>query len=95
VHEPEAAARAAAAVGPIARVEAVQGFVGNQTFRLRTAAGQTFYLKSGDAIEAEAHACELARSVGVPAPRNCWRATGSSELPHSTGRCRSTGCCGR
>ncbi len=67
--EAQAAARAAAVVGPIAGVESVQGFVGNQTFRLHTAAGETFYLKSGDAMEAEARACDLARSVGVPAPR--------------------------
>lgn len=69
MNEADAAARAAEAVGPIARVESVQGFVGNQTFRVRTAAGETFYLKSGNAVEAEARACELARSVGVPAPR--------------------------
>jgi aminoglycoside phosphotransferase len=67
--EADAAARTAEAIGPIARVEAVQGFVGNQTFRLHTAAGETVYLKSGDTVEAEARACSLARSVGLPAPQ--------------------------
>jgi aminoglycoside phosphotransferase len=55
-------------VGPITRVEPVNGFVGNQTFRLHTGAGQTVYLKSGDTVEAEARACFLAQSVDVPAP---------------------------
>jgi aminoglycoside phosphotransferase len=64
----DARALAGAVVGPIARVEPVNGFVGNQTFRLHTAAGTTVYLKSGDTVEAEARACSLARSVGVPAP---------------------------
>jgi aminoglycoside phosphotransferase (APT) family kinase protein len=65
----DAHALAAAVVGPIARVESVQGFAGNQTFRLHTVAGETVYLKSGDTVEAEARACDLARSVGVPAPQ--------------------------
>ncbi|WP_460661956.1 phosphotransferase family protein [Kribbella swartbergensis] len=64
----EAAVLASGVVGPIAGVESVQGFVGNQTFRLSTEAGETVYLKSGDTVEAEAGACTLARSVGVPAP---------------------------
>jgi len=65
----DARALAAAVVGPIAEVESVQGFAGNQTFRLQTVSGETVYLKSGDTVEAEARACELARSVGVPAPQ--------------------------
>ncbi len=60
---------AAAVVGPIARVESVQGFAGNQTFRLHTVSGDTVYLKAGDTVGAEARACQLARSVGVPAPQ--------------------------
>ncbi|MEU4606215.1 aminoglycoside phosphotransferase family protein [Kribbella sp. NPDC023972] len=64
----DARALAGAVVGPITRVEPVNGFVGNQTFRLHTAAGTTVYLKSADTVEAEARACSLARSVGVPAP---------------------------
>lgn len=63
----DARALAAAVVGPIAKVEPVDGFVGNQTFRLHTSSG-VYYLKSGDTVEAEARACSLARSVGVPAP---------------------------
>lgn len=54
-------------VGPVSRAEPVQGFAGNQTFRLHTASG-TYYLKSGTAVAAEARACELARSVDVPSP---------------------------
>ncbi|MEI8408807.1 MULTISPECIES: phosphotransferase family protein [unclassified Kribbella] len=65
----DARALAAAVVGPIAHVESVQGFAGNQTFRLRTVAGSTVYLKSGDTVEAEARACSVARAVGVPAPQ--------------------------
>jgi len=65
----DARSLAAPVVGPIAQVESVQGFVGNQTFRLRAVSGETVYLKSGDTVEAEARACELARSVGVPAPQ--------------------------
>jgi aminoglycoside phosphotransferase (APT) family kinase protein len=68
VDEREAAARATAVVGPLTTVSSVQGFVGNQTFRLQAASGETYYLKSGLTIEAEAIACKLARSVGVPAP---------------------------
>ncbi|WP_158290862.1 phosphotransferase family protein [Kribbella antiqua] len=68
MNETEATARAAAVVGPIAQVEQVQGFAGNRTFRLRALSGETFYLKSGATIQAEARACELARSAGVPAP---------------------------
>lgn len=65
----DAHALASSVVGPIARVESVQGFAGNQTFRMHTVSGETVYLKSGSTVEAEARACELARSVGVPAPR--------------------------
>ncbi|MFI7064326.1 phosphotransferase family protein [Kribbella sp. NPDC050124] len=60
-------ALAAAVVGPVAKVEPVQGFAGNQTFRLHTSRG-VYYLKSGATVEAEARACALAWSVGVPAP---------------------------
>ncbi|MEU4389967.1 phosphotransferase [Kribbella sp. NPDC023855] len=58
------------ALGPITTVEPVQGFVGNQNFRLRTDAGETFYYKSGaaSALSAEVWACRRAREVGVPAP---------------------------
>ncbi|WP_433002189.1 phosphotransferase family protein [Kribbella sp. CA-294648] len=58
------------ALGPIATVEPVQGFVGNQNFRLRTEAGETFYYKSGaaTAVSAEVWACQRAREAGVPAP---------------------------
>lgn len=65
----DARALAGPVVGPVNRVEPVNGFVGNQTFRLHTAAGTTVYLKSGDTVEAEARACSLARSIGVPAPQ--------------------------
>jgi aminoglycoside phosphotransferase (APT) family kinase protein len=54
-------------VGPITRVEPVNGFAGNQTFRLHTPAG-TYYLKCSATAAEEAQACELAHSVGVPAP---------------------------
>lgn len=61
---------AARTIGPVAAVEAVQGFVGNQSFRVLTEDGDTFYLKSGQeaAIRAEAWACDQARQVGVLAP---------------------------
>jgi aminoglycoside phosphotransferase (APT) family kinase protein len=57
-------------LGPIATVEPVQGFVGNQNFRLHTEAGETYYYKSGaaTAISAEVWACQRAREAGVPAP---------------------------
>jgi aminoglycoside phosphotransferase (APT) family kinase protein len=57
-------------VGSISSVERVQGFVGNESFRLLTDNGETFYLKSGatEAIRAEAWACEQARQVDVLAP---------------------------
>ncbi|MGC4941683.1 phosphotransferase family protein [Kribbella sp. DT2] len=54
-------------VGPVAATEPVQGFFGNETFRVRTVAGETYYFKSGPGMLAEARACALA--VGVPAPR--------------------------
>lgn len=60
-------ALAAPYVGPVVRAELVDGFVGNRTFRLHTAGG-TYYLKSGATVAEEAHACNLARAVGVPAP---------------------------
>jgi aminoglycoside phosphotransferase (APT) family kinase protein len=51
-------------------VEPVQGFAGNQSFRLRTEAGETLYYKSGAAaaISAEVWACERARQAGVLTP---------------------------
>jgi aminoglycoside phosphotransferase (APT) family kinase protein len=55
-------------IGRITHVEPVNGFVGNQTFRLRTPSG-TYYLKSGNTIAAEAQACDLARTVDIPSPR--------------------------
>ncbi len=57
------------AVGAVAGVERVQGFAGNECFRLSTK-GETFYLKSGatEAVRAEAWACEQARLVDVMAP---------------------------
>ncbi|MFF1819536.1 phosphotransferase family protein [Kribbella sp. NPDC058245] len=65
----EASQYAAAVLGPIESVEPVQGFVGNQTFRLRAANGATAYLKTGAAIAAESHALENAQLLGIPAPR--------------------------
>ena len=65
----EAAALAAPVVGSITRLEPVNGFVGNQTYRLDTEAG-TFYLKcaAAGAIKAEVWASDQARSVGIPVP---------------------------
>jgi hypothetical protein len=54
-------------VGPITHVEPVNGFVGNQNFRLHGPGG-TYYLKSGPTAAEEARVCELVRGVGVPAP---------------------------
>jgi hypothetical protein len=54
-------------VGAVLRASPVNGFVGNQTFRLETRAG-VYYLKAGATVAEEAAACQLARSVGVPAP---------------------------
>ncbi|WP_350276121.1 aminoglycoside phosphotransferase family protein [Kribbella sp. HUAS MG21] len=54
-------------LGAVERAEPVDGFVGNQTFRLHTADG-VYYLKSGATIADEARACELVRAAGVPAP---------------------------
>ncbi|MEV8371423.1 aminoglycoside phosphotransferase family protein [Kribbella sp. NPDC056861] len=53
-----------------ASVEPVQGFAGNETFRLRTEAGETLYYKSGAeaAMAAEAWACGRARQAGVLTP---------------------------
>ncbi|WP_328323613.1 aminoglycoside phosphotransferase family protein [Kribbella sp. NBC_00382] len=53
-----------------ASIEPVQGFVGNESFRLRTDAGETLYYKSGAAaaMSAEVWACERARQAGVLAP---------------------------
>ncbi|TDD29580.1 hypothetical protein E1218_04050 [Kribbella turkmenica] len=67
--EADAVTYATAAVGPIAHVEPVQGFAGNRTFRLHTAAGPVVYLKAGASVEDEARTCELARAADVPAPR--------------------------
>ncbi len=64
----EAGTYAAAVLGPIDSVDPVQGFAGNQTFRLHAGSGATAYLKTGAAIAAEAHAIELARAVDVPVP---------------------------
>lgn len=55
-------------IGQITHVEPVNGFAGNQTFRLHTPSG-IHYLKSGNTIAAEARACDLARSVDIPSPR--------------------------
>jgi len=57
---------AATVLGPIAVLEPVQGFVGNEAFRIRTATDQVFYLKSGPApaIKAEAWACDRAGGKG-------------------------------
>jgi Ser/Thr protein kinase RdoA (MazF antagonist) len=54
-------------VGAVVRATPVNGFVGNETFRLETRAG-VYYLKAGATVAEEAAACQLARSVGVPAP---------------------------
>ncbi|WP_328999796.1 aminoglycoside phosphotransferase family protein [Kribbella sp. NBC_00709] len=54
-------------VGPITQVESVNGFAGNQTFRLHTPAG-IYYLKLSATAAEEAQACTLAHSVNVPAP---------------------------
>lgn len=53
-----------------ASVEPLQGFVGNESFRLRTESGESLYYKSGDAaaMAAEVWACERARQAGVMAP---------------------------
>ncbi|WP_405066712.1 aminoglycoside phosphotransferase family protein [Kribbella sp. NBC_01510] len=55
-------------IGRITRVEPVNDFAANQTFRLHTPSG-VYYLKSGNTIAAEAEACDLARSLDVPSPR--------------------------
>ena len=53
-------------IGRIIRVEPVNGFAGNQTFRLHTPSG-VYYLKSGDTIAAEAEpAIAPARSAFQP-----------------------------
>ena len=54
-------------VGVVVRATPVNGFVGNQTFRLETR-DAVYYLKAGATVAEEAAACQLARSVGVPAP---------------------------
>lgn len=56
-------------VGPITHVDPVNGFVGNQTFRLHTPSG-VYYLKSAtpEAVRTEAWACAEARAVGIPVP---------------------------
>lgn len=59
---------AAGRLGPFVTVESVQGFIGNETFRVRTRAGDTYHVKSGAATDAEVRACRLARAAGVPAP---------------------------
>jgi aminoglycoside phosphotransferase (APT) family kinase protein len=59
---------AAPHIGPVQRAEPINGFVGNQTFRLHTADG-VYYLKSGATVAEEARACGLVRALGVPAPQ--------------------------
>ncbi|GAA1518024.1 aminoglycoside phosphotransferase family protein [Kribbella lupini] len=54
-------------VGAYETIEPVQGFVGNETFRVRTAE-ETYYYKSGPGLVAEARACTLAAEAGIPAP---------------------------
>ncbi|MEV6288637.1 aminoglycoside phosphotransferase family protein [Kribbella sp. NPDC051770] len=51
----------------ITALDPIQGFVGNETFRVRTT-GETYYLKSGPAVAAEAQACRQATDAGVPVP---------------------------
>jgi aminoglycoside phosphotransferase (APT) family kinase protein len=63
-------------LGPVESMEPVQGFVGNATFRVRTAAGATYYFKSGAGMLAEAQACALAAEAGVPAPEVVASGTG-------------------
>jgi aminoglycoside phosphotransferase (APT) family kinase protein len=58
---------AAPVIGPVTQVDPINGFVGNQNFRLRTATG-VYYLKAGADVVAEVSACALARSVDVPTP---------------------------
>ena len=57
-------------IGRISSIQPVQGFAGNETYRLRTESGETFYWKSGspEAIGAEVWACVRAREAGVMAP---------------------------
>lgn len=55
-------------VGPITHTEPVNGFAGNQTYRLHTPTG-IYYLKASSTAPQEARALELAHSVGVPAPQ--------------------------
>lgn len=54
-------------VGAVMRATPVNGFVGNQTFRLETRAG-VYYLKAAETAAEEADACRLARTVDAPAP---------------------------
>lgn len=65
----EAAALAAPVLGSITELEPVNGFVGNQTYRLHTTSG-AFYLKcaAASAIKAEVFASDRARSLGIPVP---------------------------
>jgi aminoglycoside phosphotransferase len=58
---------AAPVIGPVTRAEPINGFVGNQNFRLETPTG-AYYLKAGDTVVAEVSARALARSVDVPTP---------------------------
>jgi aminoglycoside phosphotransferase (APT) family kinase protein len=57
-------------IGRISSIKPVQGFAGNETYRLRTESGETYYWKSGaaEAIGAEVWACARAREAGVLAP---------------------------
>ncbi|MGZ0145633.1 phosphotransferase family protein [Kribbella sp. WER1] len=54
-------------LGPILLAQPVDGFVGNQTFHLRTSDG-VYYLKQAETAAEEARACKLATTVGAPAP---------------------------
>jgi aminoglycoside phosphotransferase (APT) family kinase protein len=56
-------------LGAIESLDPVQGFFGNETLRVRTVAGETYYYKSGPGMSAEARACTLATRAGVPAPQ--------------------------
>ncbi|MFK4085433.1 phosphotransferase family protein [Kribbella sp. NPDC020789] len=69
MHPAEAARYAAAVLGPIESVEPVQGFAGNQTFRVHSTRGMTAYLKTGAAIGIEAAAIDRAAAAGIPVPQ--------------------------
>lgn len=70
-------------IGTVDAVERVQGFVGNECFRLVSRAGETYYLKSGpsEQVRGEAWACEQARQVEVLAPEIVTVELQARELP--------------